>query len=245
MTTPLSVLVVDDHPAMREGLRSAIAAQPDLCVAGEAATWKSARQLAEELRPDVMVLDLNLPDGSGWTLLDDLKAAGALPPTLVLSVCDEQVYARRLLRSGASGYLMKDEPMETILRAIRDIHRKQLVASASVSTALISEALGTTAGAAASEGTASNVSGLSDRELQIFSLFGQGLRNKEIAARLRLSEKTVSTYKMRLMDKIDLRSTPDLIEHYRQWSATGASSPTASATPSSAVTDGGSVQQNA
>lgn len=226
MTAPLRILLVDDHPATREGLRSAIEVQPDLSIAGEAATWKAARHLAEELRPDVMVLDLNLPDGNGWTLLDELKAAGTLPPTLVLSVCDEQIYARRLLRAGATGYLMKDEPMETILRAIRDVRQGRIVASSSVSTALISEALGTTDEVAASEGPASNVGGLSDRELQIFALFGQGLRNKEIAARLRLSEKTVSTYKVRLMGKLDVRTTPALMEHYRQWNATGGNGPT-------------------
>ena len=221
MTAPLNVFLVDDHPTTREGLRAAIVAQPDLRVVGEAATWKSARRLAEELQPDVMVLDLNLPDGNGWTLLEELKAAGALPPTLVLSVCDEQIYARRLLRAGATGYLMKDEPMETILRAIRDVHHRRIVASASISTALMAEALGTAEDAATSEATASDVAGLSDRELQIFALLGQGLRNKEIAVRLRLSEKTVSTYKVRLMGKLDVRTTPALVEHHRRWSATG------------------------
>jgi DNA-binding NarL/FixJ family response regulator len=247
MTSPLRVLLVDDHPATREGLRSAIEAQPDLCVAGEAATWKESRHLAADLRPDVMVLDLNLPDGNGWMLLDELKAAGKLPPTLVLSVCDEQIYARRLLRAGATGYLMKDEPMETILRAIREVRQGRIVASAPISTALISEALGTVDEAAPSEGSGANIGGLSDRELQIFALFGQGLRNKEIAARLRLSEKTVSTYKVRLMFKLDVRTTPALIEHYRQWSATGGSSPSASSsvTPPSAVTDGGGDPRNA
>lgn len=221
MTTPLRILLVDDHPATREGLRSAIEVQPDLRVAGEAATWRAALHLAEDLRPDVMVLDLNLPDGNGWTLLEELKAAGLLPPTLVLSVCDEQIYARRLLRAGATGYLMKDEPMETILRAIREVRQGRIVASASISTALMSEALGTAEEAAASDGTASNVGGLSDRELQIFALFGEGLRNKEIAARLRLSEKTVSTYKVRLMSKLGVRTTPTLIEHYRRWNTAG------------------------
>lgn len=223
MTTPLNVFLVDDHPTTREGLRAAIVAQPDLRVAGEAATWKSARQLAEDLRPDVMVLDLNLPDGNGWTLLEELKSARALPPTLVLSVCDEQIYARRLLRAGATGYLMKDEPMETILRAIRDVHHKRIVASASISTALMAEALGTAEDTVTNEATTSNFAGLSDRELQIFALLGQGLRNKEIAARLRLSEKTVSTYKVRLMGKLDVRTTPALVEHHRRWSANGES----------------------
>lgn len=221
MKTSLSVYLVDDHPATREGLRAAIAGEPDLCVVGEASTWKAARRFAVELRPDVMVLDLNLPDGNGWTLIEQLKAAQSLPPTLVLSVCDEQLYARRLLRAGASGYLMKDEPMPMILRAIRDVHQGRMVASASITTALMSEALGTAEEPPAIDTGSSHVAGLSDRELQIFTLLGQGLRNKEIAARLRLSEKTVATYKVRLMAKLGVRTTPALIEHFQRWSAAG------------------------
>jgi DNA-binding NarL/FixJ family response regulator len=224
MKTPLSVYLVDDHPATREGLRAAIAGEPDLCVVGEASTWKAARRFAVEFPPDVMVLDLNLPDGNGWTLIEQLKAAHSLPPTLVLSVCDEQLYARRLMRAGAAGYLMKDEPMAVILRAIRDVHQGRMVASASIATALMSEALGTAEESSAIDHGSSHVAGLSDRELQIFALLGQGLRNKEIAARLSLSEKTVATYKVRLMSKLSVRTTPALIEHYRCWS-TGESGP--------------------
>jgi DNA-binding NarL/FixJ family response regulator len=181
-----------------------------------------------------MVLDLNLPDGNGWTLVEQLKAAAALPPTLVLSVCDEQLYARRLMRAGAGGYLMKDEPMETILRAIREVRAGRIVASVSITNALLSEALGTDDDESASPADDGNLAELSDRELQIFALLGSGLRNKEIAARLRLSEKTVATYKVRLMAKLDVRTTPALIEHYRRWSVTGESSPTAKAAPPSA-----------
>ncbi|ACB77523.1 response regulator [Opitutus terrae] len=221
MTSALTVLVIDDHPATREGLRAAIDAQRDLRVVGEAATWQEARRLAAELRPDVMVLDLNLPDGNGWTLVEQLKAADALPPTLVLSVCDEQLYARRLLRAGAGGYLMKDEPMETILRAIREVREGRIIASATITNSLLSEALGMREDEPPAEAHDGNLAELSDRELQIFALLGRGLRNKEIAARLRLSEKTVATYKVRLMSKLGVRTTPALIEHYRRWNTAG------------------------
>lgn len=215
MTAPLSVFIVDDHPATREGLRLAIAPQSDLKVVGEAATWHDALRLAQALRPDVMVLDLNLPDGNGWTLIDQLKAAQALPATLVLSVCEEEIYARRLLRSGARGYLMKDEPLASILQAIRDVARGKLVASPEMTNQLMQEALG-----GHNEPVPAEQSGglgeLSDRELQIFALLGRGERNKEIAGRLLLSEKTVATYKVRLLKKLGVSTTPELIERYRK-----------------------------
>jgi len=216
MSTPLEILLVDDHPATREGLRLAIAAQVDLRVAGEAATWTAALRLAQELRPDVMVLDLNLPDGNGWTLIDQLKATGTLPRILILSVCDEGIYARRLLRAGARGYLMKDESLARVLQAIRDIARGQLVASPALTNQLMQEALGGAEEPSLRE-SADPFGELSDRELQIFALLGRGERNKEIAGRLNLSEKSVATYKVRLMKKIGVSTTPELMERFKTW----------------------------
>lgn len=214
MSAPLRVLIVDDHPLTRDGLRLVITTQTDLQVAGEAATCQAALRLAQELRPDVMVLDLNLPDGNGWALIDQLKAARALPPTLVLSVCDEQLYARRLLRSGARGYLMKDEPGAIILQAIRDVARGQLVTSPALTRQLGHEALGDPDEPAPAEAIG-DLGGLSDREMQLFALLGQGERNKSIAGRLGLSEKTVATYKVRLFKKLGVKSTPELMERFR------------------------------
>lgn len=214
MNCPLRVLIVDDHPATREGLRAGIAGQRDLLVAGEAETWDRALQLALQLRPDVMVLDLNLPDGNGWTLIERLKSDQALPATLVLSVCEEQVYARSLLRSGARGYLMKDEPLARILQAIRDIAGGRLVASPALTNQLMQEALGGADEPPPSE-SAGGLGELSDRELQIFALLGRGDRNKEIAARLGLSAKSVATYKVRLFKKLGVGTTPELIERFR------------------------------
>lgn len=212
MSAPLRVLIVDDHPLTRDGLRGAIAAQADLEVVGEAATWQTALRLAQELRPAVMVLDLNLPDGNGWSLIDQLKAAAALPPTLVLSVCDEQIYARRLLRSGALGYLMKDEPGAIILQAIRDVAQGRRVTSMPLAQKLAEEAFDDRAESAAESGSA--LEDLSDREIQLFALLGQGERNKAIAARLGLSAKTVSTYKVRLFRKLGVKTTPELIARF-------------------------------
>jgi DNA-binding NarL/FixJ family response regulator len=217
----IGVLLVEDHPVTREGLRAAIACQPDMCVAGESATWRGALALARDLAPDVLVLDLNLPDGNGWTLLEQLRGLGALPPTLVLSVCDEAVYARRILQAGARGYLMKDEPIGCILQAIRDIHAGVRVASRAVTSQLMTEALNLQ-GDPETLDVPSGTELLSDRELQVFSLIGANMSNKEVAAHLGLSQKTVSTYKVRLMDKLGVRTTPELIACFQIWKAPGA-----------------------
>lgn len=211
MNQPIRILLVDDHASLRNGLRNAIVEHADLAVVGEAATWHAARTAIEALRPDVLVLDLNLPDGNGWTLLEQLRTQGALPPTLVLSACDETTYAQRLLRAGARGYLMKDEPLSRIIEAIRLVHKGILVASPSITNTLMHSALALSDPATPGTGLAS----LSDRELQIYTLLGQGLRNKEIAERLSVGAKTVSTYKARLMEKLGTTTTIELLDFYR------------------------------
>ena len=211
----IGVLLVEDHPATREGLRTAIACQPGLRVAGEAATWHDALRLAQELKPDVLVLDLNLPDGNGWSLLEQLRSLQALPPTLVLSVCDEALYARRLLRAGARGYLMKDEPIGNVLQAIREIHAGHMVTSRALSSELMTQALELTPPPEVGDQPA-GAGGLSDRELQVLGLIARQLSNKEVAVSLGLSEKTVHTYKARLMAKLGVRTTPELEACYRR-----------------------------
>jgi len=212
---PIRILLVDDHAALRDGLHNAIAEHADLSVVGEAATWREALDLTLALRPDVLVLDLNLPDGNGWTLLEQLGAHQMLPPTLVLSACDEHTYARRLLRSGARGYLMKDEPLSRVIEAIRQVHQGIFVASPAITSELIQTALAQSASSPPEFPGNPEVSSLSDRELQIFTLLGQGWRNKEIAVRLGLGDKTVSTYKARLMGKLAITTTLDLLIRYR------------------------------
>jgi DNA-binding NarL/FixJ family response regulator len=213
---PIGVLLVEDHPAMREGLRAAIACQLGMRVAGEAGTWHEALRLARLLAPDVLVLDLNLPDGNGWSLLEQLRSLKALPPTLVLSVCDEALYARRLLRAGARGYLMKDEPIGSVLQAIRDVHAGRLVASRELSSELMTEALDMAERPEADDPSAA-AGELSDRELQVLGLIARRMSNKEIAASLGLSEKTVHTYKTRLMNKLGVRTTPELEACHAAW----------------------------
>ncbi len=217
--TRLRILLVEDHPAMREGLRSAIHHEPDLRVVGEASTWREAFTLVGELVPDVVVLDLNLPDGNGWNLLEQLRAEGSLPPTLVLSVCEEVLYGRRLLQAGARGYLTKDAPLTRVLGAIRDVHAGRLVASPDLSSELMAEALGLSQPpeSAPTPVPAAESSELSDRELQVLGLLARQLTGREVGLQLGLSEKTVSTYKTRLMKKLGARSTGELVERFRSW----------------------------
>lgn len=208
----ISVLLVEDHPATREGLRTAVECQADMRVVGEADSWRVAQSLVERTTPDVLVLDLHLTDGHGWTLLEQLRCLEVLPPTLVLSVCDEALYARRLLRAGARGYLMKDTPIGAVLEAIREIHAGRLVASPDLRSQLMHEALHCAEPPdATSPPDAADL--LSDRELQVLTLLARNLSNREIALQLRVSEKSVHTYKARLMQKLQVHTTPELADH--------------------------------
>ena len=203
------ILVVDDHPLVRSGLCQAIAATADLEVCGEADGWHEALETMQDIKPDLIVLDLNLKDGSGWALLEHLQACGELRPVLVLSVCDEQVYAQRLLKAGARGYLMKDTPIESVLAAIRKVLSGQLALSETMTSVVLENA--------ASPGApASSMEQLSTRELQVYEMLGRGLSTKTIAEGLGVSHKTVGTYKARLMEKLGFRTTPELMLHARE-----------------------------
>ncbi len=224
--SPIRILLVEDHPATRQGLRLAIECQPDLCVAGEAGSCHEALARVQELAPDVVVLDLDLPDGNGWTLLEQWRGLGILPPTLVLSGFDESVFARRLLEAGARGYLVKDEPISVVLAAIREIHAGRLVASPALRSQLMQEALHPTQPPEATLAPDATDT-LSDRELQVFALLARNLSNREISLQLRVSEKSVHTYKTRLMQKLGIQTTPELAARFAacQTTAWGLASP--------------------
>ncbi len=205
------ILVVDDHPLVRNGLCQAIGATSDLKVCGEAEGWREALEKMSAAEPDLIVLDLNLKDGSGWSLLEQLHSSGQLCPVLVLSVCDEQVYAQRVLKAGARGYLMKDTPIKAVLLAIRKVLSGKLVLSEAMTSLMLEYA--------SSHGSSlSPVEQLSTRELQVYAMLGRGLSNKAIADNLGVSHKTIGTYKARLMEKLGCRSTPELISHARELS---------------------------
>jgi DNA-binding NarL/FixJ family response regulator len=201
------VLLVDDHPLTRKGMGEAIIAEEDLEVCGEAEGWREALELIKTQNPDIVILDLNLKDGNGWNLLDNLKPLSGRPPVLVLSVCDENVYAERLLRAGAQGYLMKDTSLDNLVKAIRKILTHQVAVSDAIATSLINRA--TLNQPEIEEKTELNT--LSDREIQVMELLCSGINNLQIAERMGISPKTVGTYKARLMEKLGVRTTPELL----------------------------------
>ncbi len=201
------VLLVDDHPLTRKGLSEAIVGEADLEVCGEAEEWRTACALMESLRPDIVMLDLNLKDGNGWDLLKHVGGDPAAPPVLVLSVCDEDVFAARLLRAGAKGYLMKDAPIAKVLEAVR----KVLAGHIAVSDAVASRLIQFVANGSGKTDRYSGLGELSDREVQVLDYLRQGMGNREIAERLGVSDKTIGTYKSRLMEKLGVRTTPALV----------------------------------
>jgi DNA-binding NarL/FixJ family response regulator len=205
-STATRILVVDDHPLVRHGLTSAIETQQDLCVVGEAESPSEVMDYLRETRPDVMLLDLNLKEGNGWRLLEDLSAMHQLVPTLVLSVNDELAYGRRLLKAGALGYLMKDAPIQEIFAAIRKVAAGELAVSPRLSRELVRHVSDR-----GSANTQDELEILSNRELQVSMFLIEGLSMEEISQRLAISAKTVSTYKGRLMKKLGVRTTLQLV----------------------------------
>jgi len=205
--TKRRILVVDDHPLIRKGLCDAVDAQADLVVCGEAEAWRQALKMVQSLQPDIVLLDLNLSDGNGWDLLRQLKAEGIQTPVLVVSVCDEAVYAPRLLQSGAKGYLMKDAPITKVLESIRKILDGHIAVSDTMASTLIQTA--TLKNGKSS--LASELDQLSNRELQVFELLRQGKSSRDIAELMGVSPKTIGTYKARLMEKCGVRTTPELL----------------------------------
>jgi len=192
---PRRVLIVDDHPIVRQGLRRMIDLEPDLSVCGEAQTEREARQAIRDLAPDVVIVDISLAQGDGLELVRDVHAQRPNLPMLVLSMHDEAIYAERLLAAGASGYIMKQAASDQLIVALR----KVLGGGTYLSEALASAREGTPGEAAAGVGTSSDpIERLSNRELQVLSLIGRGISSREAADTLGLSVKTVESHRQSL-----------------------------------------------
>jgi len=206
------ILLVDDHPVVRDGLAMRIERQPDLTICGQADGYRSALAQIEACRPDLVVVDLLLRDGSGLQLIRDIRSRHPRLPVLVLSMQDERLYARRALRAGARGYLMKGEATEQVVDAIRQILAGHVYLSPAMRVCLLDSL--------ALDGSSepeSPVERLSDRELEVFRLLGEGLRTRQIAARLHLSIKTVETYCERIKGALRVSSHPELIREAVLW----------------------------
>jgi len=206
------VLIVDDHPLMRQGLGLLINQQLDLHVCGEAEEAQGALLVIAQQRPDILILDISLSGPDGLEVLKSIRASEPSLPVLVLSMHDEAIYAERALRAGANGYIMKQEASEKVLVALRRILGGEIYLSDRMSNKMLQQFIGV--GVATIQ---SRMASLSDRELEVFRLIGDGRATREIADQLHLSIKTVETYQAHIKEKLALRSGRELIQHAVQW----------------------------
>ncbi len=207
------VLIVDDHPAVREALAIRIATQPDLEVCGEAADTAEALRLAAETDPDVAIVDIALKTSNGIDLIKRLKAHSDKVRAIVWSMYSEDLYAERALRAGAMGYITKEQATGNIIDAIRQVLDGKLYLSPAMTEKLLKRAVGPDG----QESGRSPMDLLSDRELEVFRLIGQGQKTQEIATQLHLSVKTIETYRDRIREKLDLSDGSKLAQQATQW----------------------------
>lgn len=210
---PARVLIVDDHPAVREALAIRIAAQPDLVVCGEAADVAGALRVAGETDPDVVVVDIGLRAGNGVDLIKRLKAKDDRIRAIVWSMYGEDLYAERALRAGAMGYINKEQATGKIIEAIRQVLDGKVYLSPALTEKLLKRAVGPSG----QDPGSSPVEALSDRELEVLRLIGNGVKTAEIARGLHLSVKTIETYRDRIRQKLGLVDGTDLARFATLW----------------------------
>jgi DNA-binding NarL/FixJ family response regulator len=207
------ILIVDDHPSVREALALRIARQPDLEVCGEADDMMEALRLAAETQPDLAVVDISLKTSDGIELIKRMKERCDNVRMLVWSMHRESLYAERSLRAGAMGYINKDHATAMIVEAIR----KVLAGEVYLSDAMAQRMLQRTVGEGPEVILRNTVDSLADRELEVLRLIGQGTKTKEIAEQLHLSIKTIETYRDRIRRKLDLSDGNQLARYATQW----------------------------
>jgi DNA-binding NarL/FixJ family response regulator len=210
MTT--RVLIVDDHPAVREGLAVRISNQPDLEVCGEAADVADAMELIASTHPDVAVVDIQLKTGNGLDLIKRIKARDDTVRILVCSIYPDKLYAQRALTAGALGYINKEHTTSRIVEAIRRVRDGKVFLCEEAAEDLLSQAVG---GNQSPE--KSPIESLSDRELEVFRLIGEGLSTGQLAERLHISRHTIDTHRQRIKEKLNLASAGELSRAAMQW----------------------------
>ena len=206
------ILIVDDHPMMRQGLAQLIGAEPDMAVCGEAENAERALDSVGDLKPDLVLADISLPGKNGLELIKDFQAVQPGLPVLVISMHDESLYAERVLRAGGRGYIMKQEGGKKLMQAIRQVLEGKIYVSEKMSGEILETFSGHRAG---TEG--SPVGKLTDREFEIFQLIGQGQGTREIAEKLHLSIKTIEVHRVNIKAKLKLQSASELIRFAVRW----------------------------
>ncbi len=207
------VFLVDDHPVVREGMTLLINRESDLAVCGEAEDAQSAAQAVATAKPDILVVDISLNGPDGLDLLKDIRLRHPDLPVLILSMHDESIYAERALRAGAQGYIMKQEATEKVLVALRRILSGEIYVSERIANRMLQRYIGN-----AGTGRPSSVADLTDRELEVYRLIGEGHSTRQIAEELHISVKTVESYQAHIKEKLSLRSARELVQHAIQWS---------------------------
>jgi DNA-binding NarL/FixJ family response regulator len=207
------IMLVDDHPIVREGLAESINREPDFLVCAQAEDHQEALKSFESTKPDLVVIDLMLKASSGLELIKDIRARSARVPILVVSMHDETLYAERVLRAGAQGYITKQEATRDILLAIRRVLAGGVYLNERTASVVLARL------ASKTQAVSDSISDiLAERELQVFELTGQGLSTREIAGQLHIDMKTVDTYRARIKEKLNLKTSSELLQLAIRWS---------------------------
>jgi len=206
------VVVVEDHPVLCDGLKQLIGSQPDLDCVGVADNLSDAKRLVDECKPDLMVLDLRLKAGDALDFIKTLRVECPEVKVLVLSQYDELIFAERTLRAGASGYIMKENTTDEVLRAVRKVLAGELYFSERVAAAVMQRTL-----REKPIPSRNGVERLSDREMQVFQLLGSAYSPREIAEQFHLSRKTVETHCEKIKHKLSLHNAAELKQFARKW----------------------------
>jgi DNA-binding NarL/FixJ family response regulator len=205
------ILIVDDHPIVREGLAMHLASQSDLEVSGQATDLPGALALLSSIQFDMAIIDISLMNSNGLDLVRIIKERYEGVRVLVWSMYPEQVYAERALRAGAQGYLHKGQATHHVLNAVRDIIQGKTYVSGTMAEQLLRRVVGR------NSEERSPIDTLSDREFEAFRLIGEGMTTQSIAQRMHVSPKTVETYRARIREKLGLGNTTELIQRAAQW----------------------------
>ena len=205
------ILIVDDHPIVRRGLKELVADQPDLEVCGEAADEPEAVRQLEETRPDVVVVDLSLPSGHGLDLIRKIRLFDERIKILVSTMHDESLFAERTLRAGAAGYINKQEAPEKIIDALRQVLRGEVYLSSPIASRLLFRLRGD------QTAVGDPVERLTDRELEVFEMIGHGLPTQKIAKKLGLSQETIEAHREQIKVKLNLNNGAEMTRYATQW----------------------------
>jgi DNA-binding NarL/FixJ family response regulator len=212
MKAKARIFLVDDHPLVREWLTNLIHQQADLVVCGEAESAPPALEAVLKLRPDIAIVDISLKGASGIELIKNIRAAAPEAAVIVLSMHDESLYAERALRAGARGYIMKRETAKKVISAIRQVLQGKVYLSEPMRAHFAEKFVGGDPPA-----TSLPINQLSDRELEVFQLLGQGYETRQIAVSLNISMKTVQAFCARIKEKLSLMSATELLREAVRW----------------------------